>query len=167
MEDEMDIPFFGKTYLFSMTCSSCHYHKADVEAEEQKEPTKQEFTVADDKDLNVRVVRSSEGIVTFGKLGSMEPGENAEGFVTNIEGLLTRFKKVVEGLRLTPEEAEEASEEDVEASDKAREIIKKLTKVLVGHDKLTITIEDPSGNSAIISEKTKVTPLKPVKKAKK
>jgi C4-type Zn-finger protein len=37
----------------------------------------------------------------------------------------------------------------------------------MGSDKITISIEDPSGNSAIISDKTKITPLKPAKKSKK
>ena len=31
-EMERDIPFFGMVAIFSMDCSSCNYHKADVEA---------------------------------------------------------------------------------------------------------------------------------------
>ena len=38
-------------------------------------------------------------------------------------------------------------------------MVKKLQNVLWGEEKLKITIEDPSGNSAIISEKAKRTKL--------
>lgn len=162
-EDEVDVPFFGLCYVFSMACSNCHYSKADIEAQETREPTKHEFTVEGDEDLKVRVIRSSEGIVKIGKLGGIDPGDGAEGFISNVEGLLNRFKKVVEAQKLSPADLEEASEEDVAAHEQAREIVKKLNRVLMGSDKLVISIEDPTGNSAIISEKTKITKLKPAK----
>ena len=38
LESESEVPFFGKLFLFSMTCGSCKYHKAAVEAAEQHEP---------------------------------------------------------------------------------------------------------------------------------
>jgi zinc finger protein len=163
-EDEVDVPFFGKCYVFSMSCTSCKYNKADIESEETREPTKHEFVVQGDDDLKVRVIRSSEGLITIGKFGSIEPGENAEGFISNIEGVLARFKKVVEGQKLGPAELEEASEEEVANHEKARDLVKKLNRILMGSDKITISIEDPTGNSAIISEKTKITALKKGKK---
>jgi zinc finger protein len=163
-EDDVDVPFFGMCYIFSMNCSSCKYNKADIEAEEEKPPAKHEFVVNGDEDLKVRVIRSSEGLIKIGTLGSIEPGESAEGFISNTEGVLNRFKKVVEMQRLTPEQAEEATEEEVAMSDKARDVIKKLNRILMGSDKITISIEDPTGNSAIISDKTKITPLKVKKK---
>lgn len=162
-EDSIDIPFFGVCYVFSMSCSSCHYRKSDIEAEENREPAKHEITIEGDEDLKIRVVRSSEGLITIGKLGSIEPGENAEGFVSNIEGLLERFKKIVDGYKISPEDMEEASEEDIANHEKAREMLKKLNRVLMGSDKITISIEDQTGNSAIISDKTKITKLKPAK----
>ena len=39
-EDEKDIPYFGKVYLFSMNCSECKYAKSDVESVSAKEGTK-------------------------------------------------------------------------------------------------------------------------------
>jgi zinc finger protein len=166
-EDEVDVPYFGRCYVFSMSCSSCKYSKADIEAEESREGSKHAFVVDGDDALKVRVIRSSEGLITIGKLGSIEPGESAEGFISNVEGVLERFKKVVEAQKLTPEMLEEASDEEVAAHETARDIIKKLNRVLMGSEKLTITIEDPSGNSAIISEKTTITPLKPAKNSGK
>ncbi len=165
-EDDVDVPFFGRCYVFSMTCTTCKYRKADIESEEAREPSKHELTVSGDEDLKIRVIRSSEGMIKIGTFGSIEPGENAEGFISNVEGVLERFKKVVEGTKLKPEEMDDASEEDLANHERSREVIKKLNRILMGSDKFTLTIEDPTGNSAIISEKTKITPLKPAAKGK-
>jgi C4-type Zn-finger protein len=35
MEARREIPFFGVCYLFSMNCSNCKYHKADVESQKK------------------------------------------------------------------------------------------------------------------------------------
>lgn len=146
-EAETEVPFFGKLFMFSMTCTSCKYHKSDVEAAEQKEPCKYVFAVSGKEDLQVRVVRSSEGKVKFEHIGDIEPGPAAEGFITNIEGLIQRMKEQIEKVR--------DLEEDEDAKKKAKNLLKKLQNVLGGEDKLKITIEDPNGNSAIISEKAK------------
>ena len=146
-EAEIEVPFFGKLFVFSMKCDGCKYFKADVEAAEKKEPCKYVFEVSGKPDLQVRVIRSSEATVKFERVGSMEPGPAAEGFVTNIEGMIKRIKEQIEKIR--------DLEEDEEAKKKAKNLVKKLQKVLWGEEKLKITIEDPSGNSAIISEKAK------------
>lgn len=144
-EAQVEIPFFGKIFVFSMHCSNCHYHKADVEAAEQKEPCKFTLEIDGKADLNARVVRSSEGVIKIPHVGTMEPGVNAEGFVSNVEGVLLKFKKQIELLRDTAEDEEDKK--------KAKNLLKKLQNVLWGSEKLKISIEDPTGNSAIISEK--------------
>ncbi|MEK6828409.1 MAG: hypothetical protein AABX78_03595, partial [Nanoarchaeota archaeon] len=50
-ERETEVPYFGKVFLFSMTCSNCKYHKADIEATEQKEPVKYEFEISGEADM--------------------------------------------------------------------------------------------------------------------
>ncbi len=144
-EAQSEVPFFGKIFVFSMHCSACHYHKADVEAAEQKEAARFTFEVSGKDDLSVRVIRSSEGIIKIPHVGSLEPGPNAEGFVTNIEGVIEKFKKMIETLR--------DSAEDDEDKKKAKNLLKKLQNVLWGSEKLKIIIEDPTGNSAIVSDK--------------
>src|SRR3989338_65063 len=159
MEDEQDIPYFGKVFVFSMTCSGCGYRVSDVEAVDAKEPCKIEFTIENAKDLSVRVVRSSEASIKIPQMKmSVEPGVGAEGFVSNVEGVLGLFKKILEGERGATDE------EDVR--EKAKNLLKRLWKVECGDEPLKIIIEDPSGNSAIISEKAIVTGLKGSKKAK-
>ena len=150
-EAETEVPYFGKLFVFSMNCENCKYHKSDVEAADQKEPCKYVFEVSSKEDLQVRVIRSSEGMVKFERIGSIEPGSSAEGYVTNIEGLIQRIKEQIEKIR--------DLEEDEDTKKKAKNLIKKLQNVLWGEETLKITIEDPSGNSAIISEKAKRTKL--------
>lgn len=144
-EAERDVPYFGKVYIFSMDCDSCDYHKADVESAEDHGPAKYTIEIDSEEDMKIRVVKSSTATVKIPHVGSIEPGEAANGYVTNIEGILTRMKEQVEALR---DESEDRA--DVK---KAKNIIKKLTKVIWGREKLKLIIDDPKGNSAIISDK--------------
>ena len=86
----------------------------------------------------------------------VEPGVASDGYVSNIEGLLQRFKKILEAERDT------ADEDDVRK--KAKNLLKRLWKVECGDEELKIIIKDPSGNSAIISEKAVITQFKNKKK---
>ncbi|MBN1644415.1 ZPR1 zinc finger domain-containing protein [Candidatus Woesearchaeota archaeon] len=151
-EAKIEAPYFGNIFVFSMNCSNCKYRKADLEAEEKKEPCKYTFEVKDKKDLNVRVIKSAEASVKIPHIGKMEPGPASEGFITNIEGLIKKFKEQIEQLRDT--------EEDPSEKKKAKNLLKKIQKVLWGSEKLKIIIEDPTGNSAIISNKAVKSKLK-------
>ena len=153
IEDQIDIPYFGRCYLFSMSCSSCNYNKSDVESEERKEPTRYTFEVKDKKDLSVRVVKSSEATIKVPELKmSVTPGPASEGYISNVEGVLERFKKIIE--------SERDIAEDDETRIKAKNLLKKLWKVMLGEVPVKIIIEDPSGNSAIISKDAKIEKLK-------
>ena len=151
-EEETDVPYFGKMYIFSMQCEECGYRKSDVESAEQKEPCRYTLEISQEEDLNARVVKSSEGTVKIPHIMTIESGPESEGYITNIEGLLTRVKKVLES-------SYEAEEED-DNKNKLKNMIKKLSKVLACHESIKITIEDPTGNSAIISNKVVKTGMK-------
>ena len=144
-ERETEVPYFGKVYLFSMTCTNCKYHKADIESTERKEPVKYEFEISSEDDMKVRVVKSSEATVKLPHIASITPGPAAQGYVTNIEGILNRVKHQVEVAKDV--------EEDEEGKKKAKNLLKKLLNITWGKEKQKLIIEDPSGNSAIISDK--------------
>ncbi|NQU98951.1 ZPR1 zinc finger domain-containing protein [Candidatus Woesearchaeota archaeon] len=144
-ETERDIPFFGEVYLFSMDCDGCGYHKADVESAEDHGAVKYALEVDSEDDMKIRIVKASTATIKIPHVGSIEPGEASNGYVTNVEGVLSRLKKQVEILR---DEAEDKSDRK-----KAKNIVKKLTRVMWGQEKLKMTLEDPKGNSAIVSEK--------------
>jgi len=101
--------------------------------------------VDSEEDLKIRIVKSSNATIKIPHVGSIEPGEASNGYVTNVEGIINRIKKQVEFLR---ENAEEDSEKK-----KAKNMLKKLNKVLWGQEKIMLNLDDPTGNSAIISEK--------------
>ena len=144
-EREIEVPYFGKVYLFSMTCNECKYHKADVESLEQKEPVKYEFEISSEEDMKVRVVKSSEATVKLPHIVTITPGPVSQGYVTNVEGILSRVKYQIESAK----DMEEGEEE----KKKAKNLLKKLTRITWGQEKQKLIIEDPTGNSAIISDK--------------
>ena len=151
-EEDYEVPHFGKCFLMSMVCEACHYHASDVESEQNKGPIKITFEVKNENDLKVRVIKSSEASVKIPQMRmSVEPGSGSNGFITNIEGLLNRFKKIIE--------SERDNAEDASVRKKAKNLLKKLWKVELGELPLKIIIEDPSGNSAIVSDKTEAKKL--------
>lgn len=151
-EDTVEVPYFGKVYVFSMTCEECKYHKADVEVAEVQEPSKYTLEIDSEEDMKIRVIRSSAATVKIPHLTTITPGASSNGYVTNVEGILNRVKSAVETARDT--------EEDKIAVKKAKNMLKKIQKIIWGQEKSKIIIEDPTGNSAIVSEKAKKEKLK-------
>lgn len=153
MEDEIEVPYFGKICLFSMKCSFCSYDMSDIEAKETKEPSKYTIETDSEKDMNIRIVKSSAATVKIPALKvTITPGPASIGYVSNIEGLLQRIKHILE-------EQRDLAEDDA-TKKTAKNLLKKLWKATLGDIKLKIIIEDPSGNSAIISDKAKLEKLK-------
>jgi len=146
-EECIEIPYFDRLFVFSMTCSNCDFHKSDVEAAEQKEPCKFDIEIDSEEDMNIRFVKSSEATVKIPHVVTITPGAASEGFVTNIEGLLNRVRDSIK------KASEMTDSEDKAARKKAKNLLKKIQKVKWGQENLKITLEDPTGNSAIISEK--------------
>jgi zinc finger protein len=153
IDREIEIPYFGQTFVFSMKCNSCDFSKADVEFAEKKDPVKITFEVESEQDLYVRVVKSSSALVKIPTLRmSMEPGTGSEGFVTNVEGLIGRFEKILE--------IERDGADDKTVRKKAKNLLKKIWKAKLGELPMKIVISDKTGNSAIVSENAKVEKLK-------
>jgi len=75
----------------------------------------------------------------------IEPGVNAEGFVSNVERLLNDVMQTLEDNK--------EMEEDNSKRKKYRNLIDEVLDVKEGRKKTTLIIEDLTGNSAIISEK--------------
>ena len=145
-EAARDIPFFGMCFIFSMDCESCDYHMADVEVEGAGKPVKFRLEIESEEDLNIRVIKSSTAKIKIPRLVEISPGPISNGYVTNIEGILNRVKKVIEAQR---------NDEDANIRKKAKNQLKKIQRVIWGREKLTLILEDPKGNSAIVSDKVK------------
>lgn len=151
-EDEREIPYFGQVYLFSMTCGNCGFHKSDVECAEQHNHVKYIIMVNHEEDMKIRVVKSSEATVKIPHIVTITPGPASMGYVTNVEGILKRVVHRIETMR--------DAEENVEVKKKARRMLKKLHRVMWGQESVKIILEDPTGNSAIVSDKADLVKLK-------
>ncbi len=151
-----DLPYVGKAVIFSYYCPNCGYHSSDVALLEIKSGKRYTFKVKSDKDLYTKVVRSQSGKVTIPEVGlEMIPGNKAEMFITNIEGVISRFKKALDIARKW-----NLQEGDIEKVKKIDEIKEYLDKVLEGKEEMTLIVEDPFGNSAILSDKAKIEEVK-------
>lgn len=150
-EEEVEVPYFGKVFILSMDCQSCKYRRSDLEPAEKKEPCRYTFEINSEEDLNVKIVKSGEATIKIPHIITVEPGPASEGYVTTLEGFLERIKKIIESSVL--------DEDDESARKKAKNLIKKINQVIFSKETLKIILEDPSGNSAIISDKAQKSKL--------
>jgi zinc finger protein len=144
-----NIPYFSDILIVSATCPACGFRYVDTQMLQQSEPVRYELPVTAAEDLEIRVVRSMSGALSIPELGiRIDPGPACQGFVTNVEGVLDRIENVVRGaLRWGTEEEKE----------NACRILDRITAVRAGNLPVTLVLQDPLGNSAIVSEKAKKT----------
>ena len=130
-----------------MECQNCDYQMSDLEAEEQRKPLRISYEVRSEKDLAARLIKSSSATVKIPRMVEIKPGPDSQGYITNIEGLLKRVKTILDEL---------SQDDDKETAKKAKGHLKKLQRVMWGRETMKIMLDDPSGNSAIITEKGEV-----------
>ncbi|MEM5869774.1 MAG: ZPR1 zinc finger domain-containing protein [Candidatus Aenigmatarchaeota archaeon] len=142
-----EIPYFGKILILSLKCESCGFKHNDVLNLEIKDPLSYRIEIEEEKDLTAKVVRASSGTIIIPELGvKIEPGSQAEGFITNVEGVLERIERVLKS------QIEVQKDKKLE---KVKELLEKIGKMREGKEKFTLILKDPFGNSAIISPKAK------------
>lgn len=147
-----NIPYFGEIMYISARCQ-CSFRFADTMILSVKEPMRYEMPVETSEDLDARVIRSTSGTIRIPEMGvTIEPGSVSESYVTNIEGVLQRVRDVL----LT---TSRWAQGDEEKSSRSEELLCMLEDVIDGKRKITVIVEDPLGNSAIISKKVKATRL--------
>jgi zinc finger protein len=145
------IPYFSDILIVSSLCPVCGYRYTNTQMLRESEPVRFTFRVETPEDLSVRVVRSMSGCLRIPELGvEIDPGPACEGFVTNVEGVLDRILSVIDGALVWAE-----AEERVRA-----EILKEeIDGAKAGEFPVTLIIEDPAGNSMIVSERAVREPL--------
>ncbi|RQW78046.1 MAG: ZPR1 zinc finger domain-containing protein, partial [Methanothrix sp.] len=98
---------------------------------------------------DARVIRSSSGTIRIPELGvDIEPGHASESYVSNIEGVLERIESIVS---FATRSAREAGSE--ESTQKGEAILENIAMARCGKFEFTVILEDPLGNSAIVSDK--------------
>ncbi|MDY0388109.1 MAG: ZPR1 zinc finger domain-containing protein [Methanolobus sp.] len=149
-----NIPYFGEVMYITALCK-CSFRFADTMILSQKEPMRYVLKVEGLEDLNSRVIRSTSGTIRIPELGiDVEPGSISDSYITNIEGVLDKIYNVV----IT---ATKWSVDDEEKYSRGLELQKALEETIEGKRTLTVIMEDPFGNSAIISDKAKSYALSP------
>ncbi|MHB8101633.1 MAG: ZPR1 zinc finger domain-containing protein [Methanosarcina sp.] len=147
-----EIPYFGEIMYISAKCQ-CSFRFADTMLLSSKEPMRYELLVETQEDLNARVIRSTSGTIRIPEMGiTIEPGAVSESYITNVEGVMQRVQSVL----MT---ASGWVQEDEEKFARSKELLCMLEEVLESKNKITVIIEDPLGNSAIISKKVIATKL--------
>ena len=140
-----NIPYFSDILIISAICPSCGYKFVDTRMLKHGEPVRYVFRTAKEEDLAVRVMRSMTAAIEIPELGvRIDPGPTCQGFVSNIEGVLDRIVQAI-GSAIVDGDAEER--------ENARLLLEKIAKVKCGELPVTIILEDPNGNSAIVSDR--------------
>lgn len=140
-----NIPYFSDILIISAVCATCGYRYVDTQLLKSAEPVRYEMPVTTTDDLDVRVVRSMSGALEIPELGvRIDPGPACEGFITNVEGVLSRIERVVEGALHWGNDEEREN---------ARLLLAKIARVKSATLPVTLILQDPSGNSVILSDK--------------
>ncbi|MDP6148176.1 MAG: ZPR1 zinc finger domain-containing protein, partial [Candidatus Thalassarchaeaceae archaeon] len=91
-----EIPYFGEHTEMTLVCDSCGWRHTDFIPAEGKKASAWSMNISEKNHLNTRVVRSSSCTVRIVELGlEVEPGDNATGYISNIEGVLNRFEDAI------------------------------------------------------------------------
>jgi zinc finger protein len=139
------IPYFNELAVFTLQCPECGFYHSDVFSSEQRKPTRFTMYINEPEQLRTRVVRSSSGTLRFPEFGiDVEPGPQAESFISNIEGVLLRVKEVV-GIAVRGADTKEEKKN-------GKRIIAAIEQAMAGEVGFTMVVEDPAGVSGILPE---------------
>ena len=143
----LNLPYFEEVLSTTIFCEQCNYKFSDILITSQKQPMEHKFTLRSEKDLNVRVIRSTTATIELPELDiKIEPATASEAFISNIEGVLVRVASAVEQVGNFSTEPDK--------KEQSKKIIKKIEQLRKGIGSITVIIRDPMGNSGIISDRT-------------
>ncbi|MHA1145207.1 MAG: ZPR1 zinc finger domain-containing protein [Candidatus Helarchaeota archaeon] len=145
--EELDIPHFGETILLHLKCEkeNCSFKTNDLFSVFSKEPKRFAFRFSSEADLSTKVIKSSSCTIRIPEFGvEIEPSIASEGYFTNIEGILLRITEVLQFTYMSLEHPEKMFN--------CKDLIRKVAHAIEGNESFTLILEDPMGNSAIISD---------------
>jgi len=144
-----NIPYFSDILIISAVCPSCGYRFVDTQLLKNADPVRYELPVTTREDLDVRVVRSMTARLEIPELGvRIDPGPACEGFVTNVEGVLDR---TAQAIRAAIRDGDETEKEN------GRTLLEQIESIKAGNMPVTLIIQDPMGNSVLVSDKAQKT----------
>jgi len=148
-----EIAYFGEHTEMTLVCDECGWRRTDFIPSEGKKPSVWSLTVNSAEQMSTRVVRSSSCTVRIVELGlEVEPGDNATGYISNVEGVLKRFEDAI-GIILRSAMIE--GEEGNDQAEARQELIGHLSRVREGEESVELLLLDPMGHSQILSDQAK------------
>tara|TARA_B100000945_G_scaffold36280_1_gene24566 strand:+ start:3345 stop:3740 length:396 start_codon:yes stop_codon:yes gene_type:complete len=100
--------------------------------------------------MTTRVVRSSSCTVRIVELGlEVEPGDNATGYISNVEGVLNRFS---DAIKMIQRSAMRDGNEGLEKVESCQELIDSIARIKEGEESVELLLLDPNGHSQILNE---------------
>ncbi len=140
-----EVPFFEKILITTISCE-CGFRHADTIVANVKEPVRYKIKINKDN-LFTKVIRSTSGTIRIPEIGvDIEPGPASQAFITNLEGILDRIEGIV---RM----AMRWNANDEEKVKRCEWILERIKNTIDGKEELTLILEDPFGNSLILSDK--------------
>ena len=135
------IPIFGEIMITTAVCSSCGYHTTDVMVLTEGKKRRYETVISSADDLNAIVIRSPFGTITIPELYVTVEPKRGDAFISSVEGVLNRVEGVVKML---------AREVEGTGKERAETVLDQIDRIKAGKASMTLIIDDPTGNSAII-----------------
>jgi len=144
MQTKYSIDHFGSVLLIGTSCQKCGYKRTDVLSLERREPILTKAKISSLADLDIKVVKSGTATIKIPEFGAtITPGPYSEGFITNAEGVLEKVEDALTFMLGC------ADEKGLRKGEKMLRQIRQARES--GKPRFTLVIEDPLGNSALIS----------------
>lgn len=142
-ETETSLPYFGKVLITTFLCGACGYRHSDVMSLEDHGPKTYTVKVSKPSDLEIKIARSGAASIEIPELGlRLDPGDESQSFITNIEGILTRFEEALRKLGgLDPARSGEVDKH-----------LHQIELAKTGKIPFMVIVEDPLGNTTIIED---------------
>jgi zinc finger protein len=153
----ISVPHFGEVNITTFVCNSCGYRSTDVIPIGSRPPSRYRCTINGEESLSIRVIRSHTGIITIPEIGMrIDPGVAAEGFITNTEGILNRALDIIDQVlrdSYTGSRTDGLDEDEcLSRITRCLQVKDRIESARSGSCPMTLILEDPSGNSAIIGD---------------
>tara|TARA_B100000029_G_scaffold285351_1_gene279147 strand:+ start:1316 stop:1816 length:501 start_codon:yes stop_codon:yes gene_type:complete len=141
----------------TIICNECGWRHTDFIPSEGKKPSVWSLVIDNSELMTTRVVRSSSCTVRIVELGlEVEPGDNATGYISNVEGVLNRFSDAISMIQRGAIRDAEEGKEKVES---CQELIDRISRVKSGQETVELLLLDPNGHSQILHESATSTEL--------
>tara|TARA_Y100000588_G_C14236454_1_gene917529 strand:+ start:708 stop:1340 length:633 start_codon:yes stop_codon:yes gene_type:complete len=153
-----EIPYFGEHTQITISCKKCGMRQTDFIPADERGALSYRLSIEKLEHLNARVVRGPSGTLRIPELDlEASPGNQATGYVTNIEGAITRFIDIVR-MMMRQLVSDIDSDDNVEDAGIRLELLMQLEIALIAlkngelFGELSLEILDPKGHSIIAHE---------------